>query len=162
MLPTLKSRGWRYWLTAGVYAAVAALIIGIPTRVIPNHWFSRMTPTRTEDYVFLTATSVLLGMTLALGRRVAADPRRSLGSGFATFLAVGCPVCNKLVVALIGVGGALSWFAPAQPVIGAAAVALLAVGLRQRLRAVASTACPAPAVSAEGARTGADVVALDA
>ena len=81
--------------------------------------------------------------------------RAALGAVLAVLVASG-------VVALIGVGGALSWFAPAQPVIGAAAVALLAVGLRQRLRAAASTACPAPAVSAGDARAGADVVALDA
>ena len=142
MLETLRSRGPRYWATACGYSVLAALVIGIPTRVIPNHWFSRMTPTRLEDYLFLGVSVALLGMTVALGRQGALDARRPLGSGLATFLAVGCPICNKVVVALLGVGGALSWFAPLQPVLGTAAVVLLAIGLRQRLREVRSGTCP--------------------
>lgn len=151
MLEALRSRGPRYWATVCAYSVLAALVIGIPTRVIPNHWFSRMTPTRPEDYLFLAVSAALLGMTLALGRQDALDARRPLRSGLATFLAVGCPICNKVVVALLGVGGALSWFAPLQPVLGTAAVVLLTIGLRQRLRDVQSGTCskrrpPPPAI----------------
>lgn len=32
--------------------------------------------------------------------------------------AIGCPVCNKIVVALLGASGAISWFAPLQPILG--------------------------------------------
>lgn len=60
--------------------------------------------------------------------------RAVVGSGLATVLAVGCPVCNKLVVALLGASGALSWFAPIQPALGALSGILLLVALRQRLR----------------------------
>ena len=161
MLATLASRGTRYWATAAAYALVAAAVIGIPTRVIPNPWFSRMTPTRPEDYAFLVASSALLGMTLPLRPLVTADPVRPAGSGFATFLAVGCPVCNKLVVALLGVGGALSWFAPIQPVLGLAAVIFLLGGLRQRLRTIGLRACALPASAADARAPGADSVALD-
>jgi len=38
-------------------------------------------------------------------------------SVLATF-AIGCPICNKLVVALLGVSGALTCWAPLQPLIG--------------------------------------------
>jgi hypothetical protein len=60
--------------------------------------------------------------------------RTTLG-GIAAFFAIGCPICNKLVVAALGVSGALSIFAPLQPLIGAASVALLAATLVWRLRA---------------------------
>ena len=61
--------------------------------------------------------------------------------GLLTFLAVGCPTCNKLVLVALGTSGALSWFAPIQPVLGLAAVALLVVTLRRRLRSVGSLSC---------------------
>lgn len=65
--------------------------------------------------------------------------------GLATVLAVGCPICNKVVVALIGTAGALSVFAPMQPFLGAAGIVLLVVGLRRRLRDLRVAACPVPA-----------------
>ncbi len=54
--------------------------------------------------------------------------------GIAAFLAIGCPICNKVVVAALGVSGALNVFAPLQPLIGGASVALLAGTLLWRLR----------------------------
>jgi hypothetical protein len=60
-------------------------------------------------------------------------------------LAIGCPVCNKLVVLALGVGGALTYFAPVQPILGFLSVGLLAYALRaDRGRAVL------PAVDADG------------
>ncbi len=41
-------------------------------------------------------------------------------------LAVGCPLCNKIVLALIGTTGALEYWAPLQPILGAVSVLLLA------------------------------------
>ena len=67
------------------------------------------------------------------GRRCAAPTRVGLAS-VGAFLAIGCPICNKVVVALLGVSGALSVFAPIQPIIGAASIALLAGSLAWRLR----------------------------
>ncbi|MEO7118143.1 MAG: hypothetical protein ABIZ34_04140, partial [Candidatus Limnocylindrales bacterium] len=57
----------------------------------------------------------------------------SVGS-IGSFLAIGCPICNKVIVGLFGLSGALTIFAPIQPLIGAASVALLAAGLALRLR----------------------------
>lgn len=118
---------------------LAALAIGLPTDVVPNPWFSRMTPVRDLDVVFWAVNSLLLGLVFATfagsarpasGRAVSAGA----GSGLAGVLAVGCPVCNKAVVALLGVSGALTYFEPLQPVLGAAGVALAAIVLIGRLR----------------------------
>ena len=65
---------------------------------------------------------------------------RGVGAGLASTFAVGCPVCNKIVVALVGVSGALRYFEPLQPVMGAVGVVLLAVMLVVRLRG--ETMCP--------------------
>jgi hypothetical protein len=54
--------------------------------------------------------------------------------GLATFFAIGCPVCNKIVLLALGTSGALNLFAPIQPLIGAASLALLAATLIWRLR----------------------------
>lgn len=90
-----------------------------------------MTPTRPQDYVFWVIASALLGATIALKRRGnrAADTS-VVGGGLGTFLAIGCPVCNKIVVATLGTAGALNVFAPLQPLLGVASLALIAWGLR--------------------------------
>ena len=79
---------------------------------------------------------------VAAGER---DERRTVWGGFVSFLAVGCPVCNQAVVALVGTSGALSWWAPVQPVVGLLAVGLLVYTLRKRLDTYQLAACPIPA-----------------
>lgn len=102
-----------------------------------------MTPTRPQDYVFLVVASALAGLVMSLRRRAGgAHARAAAGGGFGTFLAVGCPVCNKVVVALIGVSGATSIFAPIQPAIGIVSIGLLAWALRQTLHAPDACAVP--------------------
>lgn len=146
--PTVLSLlGFRFLLSALVGIAVVALILGIPTDVIPNPWFVRMTPAGPGNYIFWVGSSLLTGVllaTYALPRdtrdRIAAA---SAGSGFLGLLAVGCPVCNKLVVALLGVSGAFNYFAPMQPYLGAAGLLMAAVALSIRLRG-AQRACALP------------------
>jgi len=63
--------------------------------------------------------------------------------GLLAFFAVGCPICNKVVVIALGTSGALTWFAPVQPYLGVVALGLLAWALRVRLRGeVACTVDP--------------------
>ena len=50
------------------------------------------------------------------------------------WFAVGCPVCNKIALLALGYSGALTWFAPAQPYLAAAALLLTAGALVVRLR----------------------------
>jgi hypothetical protein len=57
-------------------------------------------------------------------------------------LAVGCPVCNKIVVMPMGVSGAPQWWAPLQPVLGIAGVGLLLYALHRRLRGERLCALP--------------------
>jgi hypothetical protein len=61
-----------------------------------------------------------------------------------SFMAAGCPVCNKLVVLAVGASGALAYFRPLQPVLGALSLVLLAAALWARLRARAPSSRPSP------------------
>ncbi|MFY8197676.1 MAG: hypothetical protein ACOVKM_02915, partial [Candidatus Planktophila sp.] len=56
------------------------------------------------------------------------------GTGaFLSFLAVGCPVCNKIALVALGYSGALQYFAPVQPYLALIGVGLLMYALRKRL-----------------------------
>lgn len=61
------------------------------------------------------------------------------------WFAVGCPVCNKIALIALGYTGALRWFAPVQPLLAVAAIALSGVALLWRLRG--QVWCPAPSVA---------------
>ncbi|MHB8689447.1 MAG: hypothetical protein ACYDB4_20025 [Candidatus Dormibacteraceae bacterium] len=122
-------------------AAVAGTIMGVPTAVIVSPIFGRMTPVRPQDYVFLAVNALLIGLiaaTFGLPKASTSCQTRTVGGGFLSTLAIGCPVCNHVVVALLGVSGALAYWAPIQPVLGAAAIVLLLWTLRRRLQRVAA------------------------
>jgi hypothetical protein len=136
----------RYWLLVAPTTVVASLIVGIPTSVIPNPFFTRMTPTRPLDYVFWIVSSLLLGLlatTYVVRQQEQTDvvQNKLVGGGLLSVLAVGCPICNKLVVLALGVSGALTYFAPIQPLIGLASVILLVYALGLRLQQLDGT-CP--------------------
>ena len=143
------------WPRAVLFGAIAAVLIAVPSDLIDTPIFGRPVEVRWIDYVILAITSALIGLIFAIRPEAAesselatATERQGTGtiwSGFVSFLAVGCPVCNQAVVALAGVGGALSWWAPVQPFVGLLAVALLLYTLRKRLNTYKLTACPIPA-----------------
>ena len=130
-------------LGLGLAAAVVSIAVqAIPTAVIPNPFFGRMTPVRLQDYAFLVASSLLIGVifsTFGLRKGTVSCQNRVFGSGLLSTLAIGCPICNHVVVALIGISGALTYWAPLQPVVGALAIVVLLWTLRKRLQAIAPT-----------------------
>lgn len=149
MIDQLRALPPATWLRALPYAAVAAVLIAVPSDLIDTPFFGRPVEVRTIDYVILAITAGLIGLIFAI--RVPQDEAaerqdtRTVWGGFVSFLAVGCPVCNQLVVGLVGTSGALSWWAPVQPIVGLAAVGLLLWTLRYRLRTHELSACPVPA-----------------
>lgn len=147
-LASIGSRlGWRYLALSAVIALGVGVVLAIPTAIIDNTFFTRMTPVEPEQYVFWIATSLLSGALIAtyllpeLRHGIAGQ---SAGAGLLGVFAVGCPICNKLVVALIGTSGALNYFAPIQPLIGLAAVGLTSWALWIRYRALRDPSCPLP------------------
>lgn len=150
MVGALRSLPAGTWLRTLPYAALAALLIGIPSDLIDTPIFGRPVEARSIDYVIWAITALLIGLIFAI--RIPDNPAlnedaRPVWGGFVSFLAVGCPVCNQLVVALVGTSGALSWWAPVQPVVGLLAIGILVFALRRRLATYQLDACPIPDLS---------------
>jgi hypothetical protein len=125
-------------LLYGLGGGIATLVlIGVPTVLIPNPWFGREIPPRPLDYVVLALTVLLVAALAATYAWPLACPTRErslTAGGLLSFFAVGCPVCNKLAVLALGWSGAMTYFAPLQPLLGAVAVLLLAATFVARLR----------------------------
>lgn len=133
----------RFWVVAGFGTFASFLVLGVPSAVIANPFFIRMTPTEPMNVVVLILSAPLTGLLIATYLASGGAPRdvhagggtgRVTLGGVGAYLAIGCPICNKIVVAALGVSGALNVFAPLQPVIGAVSVAFLAGMLTWRLR----------------------------
>lgn len=148
-LAELRSWPMRRWRAAAVVAVATVVATAVPTAMIPTPLFGRDIPTTAWAWPVLIHTSILAGMVAAtyVARRDVREMRdrgSKLGTigAFTTFFAVGCPVCNKLVLIALGYTGALQYFAPAQPFLAAIAIALLSWALVIRVRR--ERVCPVP------------------
>ncbi|NMM24690.1 MAG: hypothetical protein HHJ11_14585 [Phycicoccus sp.] len=146
----LALRGWttRQHLAAAGFSVIFALLIGIPTVLIPNPVFGRVIPAHAWNYPVWIASSVLAGMLAATYVRSArgiaetketddtgdAPSRFGMVGGVLAWFAVGCPVCNKIALLALGYSGAITWFAPVQPFLAAVALMTTAGALLMRLR----------------------------
>ncbi len=153
-LALLALRGWTpaHVVSAVVASVAIGLVMGVATVLIPNSWFARNIPPVWWNYPVWMLTSVLAGMLLATYVRTGDAPERRSGrfgvaGAVLGWFAVGCPVCNKIALIALGYTGALTWFAPLQPVLAVAALVLTAVALYGRLRG--QVACPLPRAAAE-------------
>lgn len=149
----------RRWGVAALATLLVLLVTGLPTEMVDNPWFERMTPVLWWNRPVWVLTAVLAGLLLATYVATGEDdldrPARRGGiGGLLGYLAIGCPVCNKLVVLALGTTGAMSWFAPLQPLLAVGSLVVLGVALRARLRSQAAAACPTGVVDAvrSGAR----------
>src|SRR5260370_39236030 len=117
--------GFRFWSLCALDTAGSALFLGVPTLLIPNHLFSRTVPTSPQDYVIWIASVLRLGPLLALmtlypmpspkaaqGKRSLARSGRAFGGAVLSFFCVGCPVCTRAVVLMLGPGGAMPAYNP--------------------------------------------------
>ncbi len=136
------------WLAAGGVAIATFLLIGVPTAVIPNPVFGRSVEVTPWSTPVLLVTAVLTGLLFATYVRVdsvvADEVQAKIGGmgSFLAYLAVGCPVCNKLALIALGSTGAIRYFAPVQPYLAVAGIGLLLYALRQRLVNEASCKLP--------------------
>lgn len=165
----LALRAWtrRQAAAAALFSVAFAVLIGVPTVLIPNPVFGREIPVVAWNYPVWIVTSVLAGMLAATYVRarpaateatasdaptapatdadapVDAPSRLAVAGGVLAWFAVGCPVCNKIALLALGYSGALTWFAPMQPYLAAVALLMTAGALVFRLRG--QVFCPTPA-----------------
>ncbi len=150
---TMRTWPRRRWIVAASAAVGTVLLIAVPTDLIDTPVFSRQVPPTWWAWPVTLVAAVLSGLVLATyvadpagrGDDSAAPGRAGSLGGVLTFFAVGCPVCNKIVLLALGTTGAMRWFEPVQPVLSVAAIGLLAWALRKRLQSADSCAVSAPA-----------------
>ncbi len=129
------------WIITTLAAASGLLVIGFPTAIYENPFFVRMTPVRPQDYIIWILSSLLIGLIAGsyfVAGSTSGDGKIASG-GVLSVLAVGCPICNKPVVLLLGTSGALTFFAPLQLYLGIASVLLLGWTLLLRAKALTDT-----------------------
>jgi len=151
----MRDRSLLTW--SALWTLVTLASFGLVTAIIPNPVFGRQIPPEPFAIAvwFVSAPLMgLLGATYSAPAIPAAEASRlmppiidlagdashrqgtTLGTvaGLGAFLAIGCPVCNKVALVLLGAGGAMTVFAPIQPLIGTASLVLLAGTLAWRFR----------------------------
>jgi hypothetical protein len=139
--PALSGWSVRRWTVAVLGGIATAVIVALPTAVIPNPVFGRAIEVTWWSYPIVVLTGILGGLLLATYVKEPGQPaeeakasKLGIAGAFIAFFAVGCPVCNKLVLLALGASGAMTWFAPVQPFLAVASVVLMAVALRIRLK----------------------------
>ena len=119
----------KYLTIAVASGATIFLIFGVVTDLIPNPWFIRMVESKSLDYFFLAASSVLFGSYVAVHfyKRTISKKRKvsAYAGGVASFLGFGCVLCNKILLLLLGAAGALAYVEPYRPFIGFAGLGLM-------------------------------------
>ena len=127
------------WITAIVGALGTYLVLGLPTAVIENPVFGRAVEVTPWSVPVLAITSIFAGLLLATYIRTEnyLPEEKSLKVGgigsLLSFFAIGCPVCNKLVLIALGTSGAMSYFAPIQPFLAVFGIAFLMYAFRKRV-----------------------------
>lgn len=128
----------KFLLIAGLLSGIFLSIGGIVAALIPNKFFTRMTPVTWYEYLIWILTSVLLGAYIALYHYTKSTSRscnyKASGGGIAGFLTFGCSICNKVLVFLLGVSGVLAYFEPIRPFLGIVGVTLLATAVTKKTR----------------------------
>jgi hypothetical protein len=138
-LTILRAWSIRRWITAAVSAIVTGLVISIPTAVLENSVFGREIAVTSWSVPVIVITSILSGLLFATyvknDSANTEDTSLKIGTAgaFFSFLAVGCPVCNKIALVALGYSGAMNYFAPVQPFLAFAGVAILTYALIMRL-----------------------------
>jgi hypothetical protein len=172
-------RRWpaRRWWVALATAVGTYLVIAIPTDLINTAFFAREVPPTPWSWPVLAVSAVLAGLVTATyvaypagAAPQPAESRLGMAGWFVTFFAVGCPVCNKIVLLALGSSGAMQYFEPVQPYLAGVSILLLGWAFHARVTRENSCRMPRPgsrgAASAasgvvDGAKPGVDVVVGD-
>ena len=134
----------------GAAVAVASFVaLGTVTALWENPLFFRMTPAGPLEIMLLFIQSALLGLFFGIPRTACAGNQAGAGSILA-FLGIACPVCNKLLLYVVGAEFLLVYFEPVRVYVAALGVAVTAFALWQKWQ---SRAVVLPAEPAEEGQT---------
>lgn len=145
---SLLTWSFKRWIVAVSVAVLTYFVIALPTAVVENPLFGREIGVTSWSVTVIVISSVLTGLLTAtyVKNDFSDENPRQLkigGTGaLLSYFAVGCPVCNKLALIALGYSGAIQYFAPIQPYLAVAGIALLAYSLRMRLNNEYSCSLP--------------------
>lgn len=128
----------KYTILAILLAAALFAGFGIPTALIPTGFFVRMITVSILDYIFLGATSIMMAAYISFHFYRKAESRRegyaAAGGSIAGVFAFGCPVCNALLVSLLGTVTIFTFYEPLRPAIGIVGIAALSYALYIKIK----------------------------
>ncbi|MGH9169699.1 MAG: hypothetical protein ACRD0Z_02310 [Acidimicrobiales bacterium] len=131
----------RQWQLAIGGFVVSFLLMGTIGETLPGASGGRGTPVEWWNYLTLVVSPMLIGSILGTftprGQPNRSRLKGATGAGFSAAVgtvAMACPVCNPLAIAVFGAGGILSFLAPERGLVALLSVVLLAVTLLLRLR----------------------------
>lgn len=129
MAPSVTAGG----LARGAATAAAMFVVlGTLAALWNNPLFMRMTPAGGFEVGLLLLQSLLAGVYVGLPQSPCG--KRTAGAGAVIgFLGVACPVCNKVLVLLIGSALLLEYFEPVRLHVALAGAALLALAVWLKL-----------------------------
>ena len=120
----------KFALVATGLSAALFVVLGTPTALVPNPFlhYVRMIPSTLLDYFFLATTSIMLAVLISL--KLYYRSEKQLGAkefvgGAAGFVAFSCPICNMLLVALLGGATIMTFIEPLRPVLGLLSITIL-------------------------------------
>lgn len=120
------------WARRSVRGTAVALLtfagLGTVSALWSNPLFVRMTPAGGWEIGLLAALSALLGLYVAIKRPACANRVAGTG-GVLGFLGVACPICNKILVLLLGGELLLTYFEPIRIYVAAAGAAAVAAAV---------------------------------
>ena len=113
-------------------AAAMFVLLGTVAALWNNPFFMRMTPAGGFEIALLLLQSLLAGVYVGLPRSPCG--KRTAGAGaIIGFLGIACPVCNKVLVLLIGSALLLEYFEPVRLYVALGGAALLALAVWLKL-----------------------------
>lgn len=117
----------------GLGAAIAMFVVlGTMAALWKNPLFMRMTPAGGFEISLLLLQSVLAGVFLGLPQSPCG--KRTAGAGaIIGFLGIACPVCNKILVLLIGSALLLEYFEPVRLYVALVGAGLLGLAVWLKL-----------------------------
>ncbi len=131
----------KYISIAVLSSVVLFFLFALPSAMISNPFFIRMTPPTKYEWFILITTAILGGIYIGLyyykkqQQNTKATCAATSGS-FLGFLAYGCAFCNKILIFILGVSGVMTYFLPIQPYLGALGIILLSYGIYDLSRIV--------------------------
>jgi hypothetical protein len=113
----------------GVAVAVVMFVaLGTLAALWSNPLFMRMTPVSGFEIALLLLQSILAGVYVGLPSNQCGQRTAGFGA-IIGFLGIACPVCNKVLVLLVGTTMLLEYFEPMRLYVALGGVALLAVAV---------------------------------